>query len=479
MPNHTIRAVIFDLGGTLEDTSYNDALRAEAAHGLRRLMIARGLDPRLSAEEVSAHVAAGMDAYTRWREQTEIELPPEQVWAEYVFPDRGLPKEELAAAAEELIFFYETHFFRRSVRPEATAALQALAESGYRLAVISNIISRSLVPIKLAEYGIAHFFDPILTSSNFGWRKPNERIFLECARQLDLPPAACAYVGDTISRDVSGARRAGYGLAIQIKSFLTDKADRPTDVEPPDAVIHHLTEVVDLVTRPPLPTPHSPLPVRGIFFDAADVFYARRESTMAYAVRLLREQGYPAQMSAEDAARHKMLRHQASNGQVSAESYWDTVLRMYGVTAAAERAVLCEQISAQADEVYALPDAAETVQALKARGFILSVITDTIFPIERKLRWLKQIGVAEFVDHIACSTELGVHKPDPAIYLAALRQAGLTAAESAFVGHDTAELTGARAVGLRTVAVFYGPDAQADYYAESLAELLDVPIFKR
>lgn len=242
-----IRAVAFDLGGTLEDTSYDRELRAEAAHGLLCLMIQRGLDPRLSAEEVDDHVAAGMDAYARWREQTEIELSPARVWAEYVFPDCNLPAGQLEDVAEELIFFHETHFFRRSVRPEAAATLQALNENGYRLAVISNVISRSMVPIKLAEYGIAHYFDPILTSANLGWRKPNEHIFLECARLLGLPPGACAYVGDTVSRDVNGARRAGYGLAIQIKSFLTGKADKETDTGPPDAMIRDLYEVLGVL----------------------------------------------------------------------------------------------------------------------------------------------------------------------------------------------------------------------------------------
>jgi len=247
MTINPIRAVVFDLGGTLEDTSYDTELRAEAVHGLLRLMIERGLDPRLSAEEAGARVAAGMDAYARWREQTEIELPPERIWAEYVFPDSNLPARRLADAAEELVFFYEMHFFRRSVRPEAAAALQALNENGYRLAVISNVISQNMVPIKLAEYDIARYFDPILTSASFGWRKPNERIFLECSRLLGLPPAACAYVGDTVSRDVSGARRAGYGLAIQIKSFLTGKADKITDTEPPDAVIRDLREVLGVL----------------------------------------------------------------------------------------------------------------------------------------------------------------------------------------------------------------------------------------
>ncbi len=219
--------------------------------------------------------------------------------------------------------------------------------------------------------------------------------------------------------------------------------------------------------------------IKGIFFDAADVFYARKESTAKYAVRLLREHGLPAQMVAADVEHRRALVSQASGGHISAEFYWDEVLRMYGVTAPEERAPLREQIMAQPDEIDALPGARETVQALKQRGFVLSIITDTIYPLARKMRWLEQIGVAEFVDHVACSTELGVHKPDPAIYLGALRQAGLTVEESAFVGHATDELAGARQVGLKTVAVFYGADAQADYYADSLAGLLDVPIFRK
>lgn len=244
-----IRAVAFDLGGTLEDFYYDDAIRLEAARGLRELLIGRGIDPGLSAPELLATVAAAMEAYKDYREKSEYELPPERVWTEYVFARHGLPQDTLMAAAEELTFFYETHFHVRTLRPEAPAALEALRARGLRLGVISNIISRTMVQANLAAYGIAHYFDPILTSSNFGWRKPNERIFLEAARLMGCAPAACAYVGDTISRDVCGAHRAGYALAIQIKSFITDKADKATDVEPPDAVIHDLTQVSELVAN--------------------------------------------------------------------------------------------------------------------------------------------------------------------------------------------------------------------------------------
>jgi len=248
MAINPIQAILFDMGGTLEDL-YNDAaIRQEATRGMRELLHERGVDPGLSLPDLQAAVLSGMEAYQVWREKHEIELPPERVWSEYIFPNHGLSPERLMAAAEDVTFFYETHYQVRSLRPEALAALEALQKKGHRLAIISNIISRGLVPRRLVEYGIAHYFDPVVTSSNLGWRKPNVRIFDEAARLMQLPPEACAYVGDTVSRDVIGARRAGYRLAIQIKSFLTDKADLGVDSVPPDAVITDLRQVVDVVT---------------------------------------------------------------------------------------------------------------------------------------------------------------------------------------------------------------------------------------
>ncbi len=242
-----IRAVAFDLGGTLEEIHYDEAMRLEASRGLRDLLASRGLDPGLDVPILYTTVMAGLNAYHRWREESEIELPPERVWAEYILPDYGLPRERLEAAAEDLALFYENRFFHRRMRPEAPVALERLRERGLRLAVISNVMACGQVHRCLGNYGLLEYFDPIIASSVFGWRKPNPRIFLEAARLLGLPPESCAYVGDTISRDVAGARRAGFGLAIQIRSFLSGLADRPSDSEQPDALIESLLQVADVL----------------------------------------------------------------------------------------------------------------------------------------------------------------------------------------------------------------------------------------
>lgn len=257
MAHTAIRAVAFDLGGTLEEVLFDDALRLEAAAGLRELLARHNLDPGLDVPGLQAAVGRGMQAYRAWREVRQVELPPERVWADFVLAGHGLDRARLEAAAEELAFYYESHFFQRSLRPEVPEVLARLQAYGLRLAVISNITSRRLVPHRLQAYGIAHYFDPILASCVLGWRKPDPRIFLEAARLMGLEPAACAYVGDTVSRDVAGAQRAGYGLAIQIQSFLTAVTDTEDDVAQPDAVVSHLTEVIGLVLARGSEEPHA------------------------------------------------------------------------------------------------------------------------------------------------------------------------------------------------------------------------------
>ncbi len=218
--------------------------------------------------------------------------------------------------------------------------------------------------------------------------------------------------------------------------------------------------------------------IRGILFDAAGVLYNRPQSTRKYLAGLLQGMGLSGELPKKDQARQKALRSQANRGLFGPSEYWAQVLLMMGVDSPIERQALVARINAYSDQVQAIPGGREALAALKQRGFVLGIVTDTIYPIGRKMRWLSQVGVAEFIDVVACSTVVGAQKPDPAIYMNALQQAHLRPYESAFVGHAADELEGARRAGLATVAVLYEPDARADYYAECLIDLLDVPVFR-
>ena len=78
-----------------------------------------------------------------------------------------------------------------------------------------------------------------------GYRKPHPEIFRISLRQMQVKAEDCVYVGDTISRDIIGAKGAGFARAVQIGSHLSAQKDAAVQgaAERPDAVITDIREL--------------------------------------------------------------------------------------------------------------------------------------------------------------------------------------------------------------------------------------------
>jgi putative hydrolase of the HAD superfamily len=95
------------------------------------------------------------------------------------------------------------------------------------------------------------------------------------------------------------------------------------------------------------------------------------------------------------------------------------------------------------------PDAASALRALKRRGLSTGVISDCTHELPA---FLPSLPVAPLLDAKVFSVEVGVCKPDPAIYLAACEQLDVAAEECVYVGDGgSRELTGAAAAGMTAV----------------------------
>jgi putative hydrolase of the HAD superfamily len=81
------------------------------------------------------------------------------------------------------------------------------------------------------------------------------------------------------------------------------------------------------------------------------------------------------------------------------------------------------------------------------------------------------------MDGTAFSSEVGVRKPDPRIFLATLERVGADPAEAVFVGDRLVDdVTGARALGMRTVLTHqfrqeHDPGIVPDARIDRLADL--------
>jgi HAD superfamily hydrolase (TIGR01509 family) len=77
----------------------------------------------------------------------------------------------------------------------------------HALGVVSNFYGN--LETVCAEAGIAHFFRVLIDSSRVGWRKPDPRIFQAALEPLGVTPAQALFVGDSLPRDMAGARALG------------------------------------------------------------------------------------------------------------------------------------------------------------------------------------------------------------------------------------------------------------------------------
>src|SRR5512144_1328611 len=96
-----IRAVFFDMGGTIQTYGTDLGLRLEATPGLRRLLSAAGIDLPLDDEQLEALVSNGLERYKRWAIESLVELPPCSVWQQYIFRDVPVDPAKLEPVAEE------------------------------------------------------------------------------------------------------------------------------------------------------------------------------------------------------------------------------------------------------------------------------------------------------------------------------------------------------------------------------------------
>ena len=218
--------------------------------------------------------------------------------------------------------------------------------------------------------------------------------------------------------------------------------------------------------------------IKAIFFDAAGILYTRQAHTEEYVLQRLQEEGVSTTIPEAMLQNQLELRSQANQGLVSHVVYWDRYLSLRGVINDQYRQEFISDIVNFSNNVQPIPGVRETLAELKRRGFLLGIITDTMYPLEWKMRRLEKVDVADLIDIVACSSDLGVHKPDPVIYSHALQQAHLSPGEAAFVGHLGIELQGAHAAGMVTISVDPDLGEPADYRCRALPEVLTFPIMQ-
>jgi putative hydrolase of the HAD superfamily len=96
-------------------------------------------------------------------------------------------------------------------------------------------------------------------------------------------------------------------------------------------------------------------------------------------------------------------------------------------------------------------DALSALQTIKEQNLIVGILTN----LDRDMKPLcRELGIEPYIDVIVTSGEIGVDKPNPRIFQAALQRANVTAAEAVLVGDQYKnDIMGARGVGMKSILI--------------------------
>lgn len=205
-----IRALLFDVNGTLIDIETDEGLE-EIYRAIAHFLLYQGISLHRwevrdlyfqlmqQQREGSAEQFAEWDAVEVWREFLNMKA------SDYT---RSLPSEK----REQLpLFLAELHrgISRKRLRlfPQVQETLDQLRPH-YRMAIVSDAQSAFAVP-ELHAVGLAHYFNPIIVSGDYGYRKPDARLFEKALNALHVRPEQALFLGNDLYHDIFGAQQVG------------------------------------------------------------------------------------------------------------------------------------------------------------------------------------------------------------------------------------------------------------------------------
>jgi FMN phosphatase YigB (HAD superfamily) len=203
-PDRRIRAVLFDLDGTL----YRQA-------PMRSLMALELLTLPMSGGARALRSWRALRAYRRAQEQLRsADAPGPAAAAQLAAAARrsGLPVEEVQRLVDEWLLVRPLKYLPLCRAKGLTRLVDLLAGAGVPAGVLSDYPAES----KLRALGLSGRFSPVLWTGapEVAALKPSPRGFLLACRSWRLAPGEVLFVGDRPDVDAAGASAAGMPCVI-------------------------------------------------------------------------------------------------------------------------------------------------------------------------------------------------------------------------------------------------------------------------
>ena len=229
--------------------------------------------------------------------------------------------------------------------------------------------------------------------------------------------------------------------------------------------------------------------IRAIAFDLHDTLVYRDRDSLAAAhlgaAEYLRNQGFDVTYEDFVAAHRRnsarIVRDlHSQNREVSFDDWSEGLLRELGIRSQRRdlgRGIIEAYGEKTAGLTHLYPGVKEMLTVLKKR-FKLGLVSNSL--AEGTKQDLKALSIGDYFDAVVISSDHGVRKPNPSIFLITIELLGVQAGEALFVGDNVKEdVFGAKEVGMKTVLVTGGlpvdQTAEPDYTVAKVTDILTLP----
>lgn len=201
----TIKGILFDLYGTLIDIETDESME-EIYRAIAHYLTYHGV--YLHRWEVRGRYYQIMNQQKEVSREGHPEIDVEAIWNEFLMREGIKSSFDRAQQAKVIAHIYRGISRNRlQLYPGVKRILNKLQKK-YRLALISDAQSCYALP-EIRAVGLENYFESIVISSHYGFRKPDSRLFQKALDNMKLEPTEVIWVGNDMFRDIYGAQALG------------------------------------------------------------------------------------------------------------------------------------------------------------------------------------------------------------------------------------------------------------------------------
>jgi len=211
-----VKGILLDLDGTIVDSkeAYLDAARTAFAATGQKIVDAKivtEIPKRLEQNLPINHIVKGIDVQK--------------------FLDAYLSA------------YYEATSTKTKPIPKISDTLKRLSEKAKLALITMRYVPKKKVANELEKFGLAEYFQYIITALDTRDPKPSPEALIKCAKQLGIQMCECVVVGDSVADIKAGKTAGAKTVAVLSGIYSREELER----EKPDLILESVNQLPDFL----------------------------------------------------------------------------------------------------------------------------------------------------------------------------------------------------------------------------------------